>query len=62
MTRDEIAVRLLCAILQRPDGTVDLYPDLGEKQIRICLHLADTFLRVAHERAEVGPRAEQGGD
>ena len=54
MTREEIALRILCALLSRKDATIDLYPNLGEKQIRTCFLMAETFQRIATE-ADSGP-------
>lgn len=51
-TREEIALRLFAALLGRTDSKIDLYPDLGDKQIRTCFALADTFIAVSEEDPE----------
>lgn len=51
MDRNEIALRLFADMLRNPDAKIDLYPELGEKQIRTCFHLADNFRRIAAETA-----------
>ena len=47
MSRDKIALRIFCALMTRAEATIDIYPTLGEKQIKTCFVLADTFLQVA---------------
>lgn len=47
--KKEIALRIFCAILGREDSKIDQYPFLGDKQIRACFAVAETFLRVADE-------------
>ncbi len=49
LDRNEIALRIFCATMSRPDAKIDLYPELGEKQIRVCFAMADTFQNVADE-------------
>lgn len=51
MTRDDVALRIFCAMLSQSRVEVDLYPKLGEKQIRVCFALAETFLNIASEKA-----------
>lgn len=48
-SRDEIALRIFCAMLARPESTIDLYPRLGEKQMREAFIMAKTFTDVARE-------------
>lgn len=47
----KIAADILCAIIAA-GSKVDVYPDLGEKQVRVAYTLAETLLKV-HE-AETG--------
>ena len=47
--RTEVALRIFCAGLSQNDAKLDLYPELGELQIRTAFMLADNFLRVANE-------------
>lgn len=49
MNKNEIALKIFCALMSRPDATIDLDPHLGEKQIRTCFMLAETFQLVADE-------------
>ncbi len=53
MTREEIALHLFAAFIARENGKIDIYPNLGEKQIRVAFALADTFLLVAAEDPEI---------
>jgi hypothetical protein len=50
MNTEDIALTIFCALMSRPNAEIDLYPELGEKQIRVCFALAETFVRVAKER------------
>ena len=50
MNKNEIALQIFCALMSRPDAVIDLDPRLGEKQIRTCFVLAETFLFVAEEQ------------
>ena len=57
MTREEVALRIFCAIINRLDE-FELYPALGEKQIRTSFHLADVFLKVSGEAQGVDAGAK----
>lgn len=49
VTRDDIALKIFCAFLARPDAKVTPYPNLGENEVRVSFRLADTFLMVRKE-------------
>ncbi len=53
MAREEIALQLFAAFIARESSKIDIYPNLGEKQIRVAFALADTFLLVAAEDPEM---------
>jgi hypothetical protein len=42
-TNGEIALRIFCALLSRDDAKLTPYPDLGEKEVRTSMMLAETF-------------------
>ena len=58
MSRDEIALRIFCALLGRADAKIDLYPDLAETQIKTCFMMADVFLRIAWQPTPVNNEAK----
>lgn len=47
--RDEVALQIFCAFMSREGAKVDVYPELGDKQIRVAMELADNFLAIAQE-------------
>lgn len=54
----EVALRLFCVLLARNEANVQLFPSIGENQIRTCFALADTFLTVAREYQAVESRRQ----
>jgi hypothetical protein len=51
----EIALRIFCAMMTRPDAKVSTGDRLGEQQIATCFTLAETFEAVAQERRDKNP-------
>lgn len=50
MNLDDVALRIFCALISRPQSTVSLHTDhLGEQQVRTCFELARTFLAVSQD-------------
>lgn len=50
MSRDEVALRIFCAMMTGPDAKVRPYPTLGDNEVRIAFLLANTFLAVKNEK------------
>ena len=48
MDRNEVALRIFCAMLVK-DDRISLFPEYGERQIRMAFGLARTFLDIAEE-------------
>lgn len=47
---DEIALRIFCAMMSRPDAKVTPGTNLGENEVRVAFVLAETFEEVAAKR------------
>jgi len=43
MTREEIALRMFCAMLSRPESKVSITDGLGRQQIQISFEMANVF-------------------
>lgn len=54
MTRDEIALQIFCAHLQR-GGAVSITGPLGENEVKVAFTLADTFVSVMKEMRPPNP-------
>jgi hypothetical protein len=49
LSKEEIALRIFCALLSNPNAKISIHPDLGDNEIRVSFSLAKTFMKIHNE-------------